>query len=270
MSTATEEQTHCIPLRRLAASSSLPQELKILLNQFGNQFWQLDATEIARIFSPINPPPSTLVDVAYSQLEQNPSDWPEDAEDTPFHQRLADSLSDFLNASHLALDMANPPIIERDERWYSRLRFMRLGNGSCATHSRNHGPIKPEAVGGISFRDFTLAIPVKLDKDWPAIVAQAARSAQLLYSMCNMRKFGIIIGFRHTTLELRFLIVHRGGVTASKPLSVVEEGGKKDILRVFLSMLTWRIEEDAGVYTSQIDFSKGFFPSKSSLEREMK
>ena len=32
-------------------------------------------------------------------------------------------------------------------------------------------------------------------------------------------------------------------MTASKPLSIVEEQGKKDVLLVFLSILTWRSEE---------------------------
>ena len=62
-----------------------------------------------------------------------------------------------------------------------------------------------------------------------------------------MKKFGLVIGFQHTTLNLRFFIIHRGGMTASRPLSIVEEQGKKDVLRVFLSILTWRSEEDTGV-----------------------
>ena len=93
-----------------------------------------------------------------------------------------------------------------------------------------------------------LAIPVKLDEDWLAVVAQAARSTQLSYSACRLRKFGLIIGgSRHTALELRFLIVHPGGVAVSKPLSVVGEQG---ILHVFISMLMWRPEEDAGILDS--------------------
>lgn len=112
--------------------------------------------------------------------------------------------------------------------------------------------MKREAVDGIYFRAFSqlvdLAISVKLDEDWLAVVAQAARSTQLSYSACRLRKFGFIIGGScHTALELRFLIVHPGGVAVSKPLSVVGEQG---ILRVFISMLMWRPEEDAGILDS--------------------
>jgi hypothetical protein len=236
---------------RLAASSSLPPELKILLNELGSGFWQFDATRIAHMLSPDVTPPSDLVDVAYSQLKQDSSDWPRDVEDFSFHEPLLISLNDFLNASHRALDLSDPPIVGRDERWCSGLRFMGLGNENCDVHGGDHGAVKREALGGISFRETgpgaELAVGVKLDEDWPAVVAQAARSAQTLFWARQHRKFGLVIGFRHTTLELRFLIVHRGGVTASKALSVVEEGERKDILRIFLSMLMWRTEDDAGM-----------------------
>lgn len=239
----------------LAASLSLPTELKYLFNEFRG-FWQFDATRIAHMLSPTVTPPSILVDVAYSLLKQNPSDWPKDAEDTSFHEPLVDSLNDFLNASHLALDTSNPPIIDREDRWYRGLRFRLLGDGTCNLHSPTCTPIKREAVGGISFGDASrgveFAVPVKLDEDWPAVIAQAARSAQILYSMNSWRKFVLIIVFRHPTLELRFLILHRGGLTASKPLSVVGEEGKKDILRVFLSMLMWENGEDAGLCPDQM------------------
>lgn len=223
----------------------------MLLNEFRNRSWQFDAAGIAQMLSPTVIPPSDLVDVAHSMLERNPPNWPKDADDSEFCKPLVDSLNKFLDASHRALDLSDPPIIERSARWYSDLRFMQLGDRSFGAYNHGHGAIKPEAVGGISSRRtgqrLELVIPVKVDEDWPAVVAQAARSAQVLYSACHLRKFGLVIGFRYTTLELRFLIIHRGGITVSKPLSVVEEQGRKDILRVFLSMLTWRSEEDAGV-----------------------
>lgn len=250
MSTGTCWLASRAPTRPLAGSSSLPPELKNLLNQFGGAFWQFDATEIAHMFSPTYSPSSTLVDVAYSLLKQDSSAWPKGPEDATFHKPLVDSLNDFLKASHLALDLSDPPIISMGERWYSGLRFMPFVDGTCSTHDRDRGPVKREAVGGVFFREgeeTELAIPIKLDEDWPTVVAQAARSAQILLATCPSRKFGVVIGFRRTTLELRFLISHRGGLTGSKPLSVVEEKGKRDILRVFLCMLMWRTKEDAGM-----------------------
>lgn len=240
-----------IPMGPAIGSSSLPPELKTLLNQIGNKTWQFDAAQIAQMLSPAAIPPSGLVDVAYSLLEVERPEWPEGAEDSSLHEPLVGSLNDFLAAAHRALDLSDPPIIERGARLYRGLQFAQLGDGSCRAHGRNCGVVKREAVGGVYFhgvgQGIGLAIPVKLDEDWPAVVAQAARSAHILYSACRLRKFGLVIGFRHTTLELRFLIFHRGGVTASKPLSIVEEQGKKDILRIFISTLTWRSEEDAGI-----------------------
>jgi hypothetical protein len=248
MATHSHRSSSDIPTGRPTVTSSLPPELRALLNQFGNKFWQFDATSIAQMLSPSVTLPPNLVDIAHSMLDQKPSDWSKDTKDGPFHEPLVGFLNNLLNASHRALDLSDPLIIERDERWYSGLRFMQLGDGSCTVHGQGRGAIKREALGGISFRKTEeLAIPVKLDEDWPAVMAQAARSAQILYSACHLRKFGLIIGFRYTTLELRFLIVHRGGVSASKALSVVEEQGKKDIIRVFLSVLTWRTKEDAGI-----------------------
>ena len=58
-----------------------------------------------------------------------------------------------------------------------------------------------------------------------------------LYSARCLREFGLIIGFRCITPELRLLIVPPGGMMASKPLFIVEEQGKKDTPRVFISML---------------------------------
>jgi len=240
-----------VPLRRLATSSSLPPELKALLNELGDQFWQFDATKIAQMLSPTVTLPPNLADTAHSLLKQKPSNWRKDTEENAFYEPLVNSLNDFLDASHRALDLSDPLIIERDARWCAGLRFVQLGDGSCGAHGQDLGPIKREAVGGVSFRKadrpVDLVMAVKFGENWPAVMAQATRSAHLLYSVCHVRKFVLVVGFRYTTLELRFLIFHRGGVTASKPLSVVEEEGQKDILRVFLSMLMWRTEEDAGI-----------------------
>ena len=86
-----------IPMGPLAASMSLPLELKTLLNEFGNTFWQFNIREFVQILSANITPSSDLVDVVYSQLKQHPSDWPNCSEETPFHQPLLDSLNNFIN-----------------------------------------------------------------------------------------------------------------------------------------------------------------------------
>ena len=74
------------------------------------------------------------------------------------------------------------------------------------------------------------------------MVAQALRSARAMWSACPMRKLWLVIGFQHTT-STSVSVIHRGGATASKPLSIVEEQGKKNVLLVLLSILKWRSEE---------------------------
>ena len=232
-----------IPMGHLASASFLPPELKIALNDFGNRFWQFDAAAIAKMLSPSAALPSTLVATAYSLLDQKLSDWPEDTDESLFHGPLVDSLNDFFDASNRALDLSNPPVIERDARWHAKLRFTQIIIG----YREDYGV--SEGIGGMQDTDRgrKLTIPVELEEDWLPMVAYVIRAARVLWSECPMRKFGLFIGFQHTTLNLRFFIVHRGGMTASKPLSIVEEQGRKDILLVFLSVLTWRSEEEAGI-----------------------
>ena len=105
-----------------------------------------------------------------------------------------------------------------------------------------------------------LAIPVKLDEGWLAIVARALRSARILGFACPMRKFGVVIGFQHTTPNACFSIIHRGGVMASKPLCIAEEQGKKDVQRVSLSILAWRSDEILGSQSSSAMVSLSAFP----------
>lgn len=234
-----------IPMGRLASSSSLPPELKTLLNEFGNRFWQFDAATIANMLSPSAALPSSLIATAYSLLDQNLSDWPEDTDENSFHGPLVDSLNNFFDASNRALDLSDPPVIERDARWHAELRFVQV----IIAYRQEFGALKTGAIGGMrdTGQRLELAIPVELDSDWLSMVAYVVRVARVLWSECPMRRFGLFIGFQYTTLKLRFFIVHRGGMTASEPLSIVEEQGKKEILRVFLSVLTWRSEEETGI-----------------------
>ena len=233
----------------MASSSSLPPELQIALNEFRNNYWQFDAVAIANMLSPSVTLPSTLVATAYSLLKQNLPEWPKDTEEESFYRPLVDFLNDLFDASNRALDLSNPPIIDRDARWYAGLGFALLIDGARKTDGLEFGINKYEVIGGVRETDeeVEVAIPVQLGEDWLTVVAKAIRQAQISWSIFPARKFGLSIGFQYTTLDLRFFIIHRGGLTASKSLSIVEEQGKKDILRIFLSVLTWRSEEDTGV-----------------------
>jgi len=65
-------------------------------------------------------PPSNLVGVAYSLLEQKPSDWPNGGEGSSFHEPLVDSLKDSPDTSYRNLDLRDPLIIESHFIAYDR------------------------------------------------------------------------------------------------------------------------------------------------------
>ena len=115
-----------------------------------------------------------------------------------------------------------------------------------------------------------LAIPVQLDEDRLAIVARALRSSRILGFACPMRKFGVVIGFQHTNPNAGFSIIHRGGVTASKPLSIVEEQGQKDVQRVSLSILAWRSDEILGSQSSSAMVSLSTFSLEHAVRGTMR
>ena len=78
------------------------------------------------------------------------------------------------------------------------------------------------------------------------MVNQATTYARCLFSASPSRHFAVVLGFRHTKTELRFLVFHRGGLTGSHHLSVKDERGQEDMLHILLSILDWRSVEDAG------------------------
>ena len=89
-------------------------------------------------------------------------------------------------------------------------------------------------------------VPVEVEANWAPIVIQAATYARCLFGARPSRQFSVVLGFRHTVAKLRFLVFHRGGLTGSKPCSVKDPQGRKDILRIFFSILRWTSVNDAG------------------------
>ena len=91
-----------------------------------------------------------------------------------------------------------------------------------------------------------MLLPVEVGADWAPIVNQAATYARRLFSASPSRQFAIVLGFRHVDAKLRFLVFHRSGLMGSQPFSVQGIQGRKDILRIFLSILGWTSANDAG------------------------
>ena len=86
------------------------------------------------------------------------------------------------------------------------------------------------------------------------MVNQAATYARCLFNASPPRQFAVVLGFRHSRAELRFLLFHRRGLTGSHPLSVNTESGQEEMLRILLSILNWRFVEDASILELYNDF----------------
>lgn len=240
-----------------------------LSDEIYNYTWAFDAQRVAKMLSATDKcPPAPLVNVAHRSLEgKAPPIWPANCPVRAWNAPLAKFLNDCVDACNQALD-EHPRSAPRDSRFYHRLKFIAYGKPT-AEGVEGASPLKPDVVGGLdlvpgeqvawrlghtSESIKQALIPVDLEMDWSHMVAQAAVYARCLFSATSSRQFALIIGFLPSRAELRFLVFHRSGLTASKPCSVNEPRGRWDILRMFLSILEWTSLNDAGF----LDFFNGF------------
>jgi len=203
-------------------------------------------------------PSDTLVNSAYKALtKKGRLKWSTTGAEWQWCYRIAMFLNRCVDSCHGVLD-GSPVHAERDRRWYDRLKFIvydEVTEGGIEGTS----PTKPDLVGGLDLKPGKrvawspkdphtnqVLLPVEVNENWVSVVVQAATYARCLFSASPSRQFAIVLGFRHTEVELRFFVFHRSGLTASKPFSVKGGQGQKDTLRVFLSILNWASANDAG------------------------
>jgi hypothetical protein len=133
-----------------------------------------------------------------------------------------------------------------------------------ATQDRVLGafPLKPDGAGSNGLRKdetrlwwrpksghrrSTMEIPVEVKGSWRELVSQAGTHARALMTARPLRQFSLVIAYNHACQELRFLVFHAGGLTSSRALRPNQRGDHKDILRLFLALLTWETPGDAGL-----------------------
>jgi len=198
--------------------------------------------------------------------------WPTVGSERPWYTPLAVFLNNCVDVCHGALDSHGST--KRDHRWYNRLKFI-VYDRPTEDGVDGASAVRPDLVGGL---DLVLGervawspqdsltkqalLPVEVKENWALMVAQAATYARCLFSDSPSRQFALVLGFRHTTAELRFLVFHRSGLTASKSFSVASKEGQKDILRVFLSILRWASPNDAGFLEFCDDFDMSLLRHK--------
>lgn len=93
-------------------------------------------------------------------------------------------------------------------------------------------------------------IPVAVLDQPQSLILRCIAYARRLFHVSPSRSFPLVLSFRPDIHELRLLIFHRGGLTASKPLDVRRRPDHEDILRLFLSILLWTTPKDAGFIAS--------------------
>lgn len=92
---------------------------------------------------------------------------------------------------------------------------------------------------------------MEVGEDWKATIVQVATHARRSISESSMRTFVLVLGCNCETSTLRFLIFHRGGLTASEECNIAEHDGLEETMRLFLTLASWGTAEEAGVITSR-------------------
>jgi hypothetical protein len=175
---------------------------------------------------------------------------------------FAKFLTECVKMCHEALDKQNgfPP---RQDRWYKDLEFT-VGK-SAVDGVEGAAFLKPDITGGKGISVLAeerlywkppaekpthrITLPVEVKKHWRAMISQAATYARCLFSASPMQRFVLTLAFNQESNMLRFLVFHRGGLTASNEYDITKSDGLKEIARLFLTLASWGTAEEAGVIT---------------------
>jgi len=253
-----------------------------LLKELHDHAWEFEARRVTEMLS-INGkgPTETLVKSAYNALrkvlKEQASGWPTAGTELAWYPPIATFLNNCVSVCRDALrDSKSASEIDFHPLLYDLLKFI-VYDKITEDGVEGTSPIKLDLVGDLDLghddrvarstqnpRTKQMLLPVEAGVDWAPMVLQAATYARCLFSASPSRQFAVVLGFRHTKVELRFLVFHRGGLTGSKPLPVKDGPGQKDILRILLSILNWGSAEDAGFPGFCNDFETFLFRHKDN------
>lgn len=153
----------------------------------------------------------------------------------------------------------------KNGRFYALLRFFDRGNNPMADGVYGANPLKPDVVGisgeecpsklwwrpATMKRADTAEVPYEVKESWAELINQAATYARCLFSASPLRSFALVLAYNQAQHSFRFLVFHRGGLTASTPISflTIREQGpdQTNFLRLLISLLTWESRGDAGL-----------------------
>jgi len=249
---------------------------QVVADELADATWHMDPVTLARALSRktrrADVPPLTIdgvdnfdhYDIEIDQLDElldnavkalNPKYY-EHLPTNPTEQEHYKPLMAFLNACVAACRS-----VYTESKFYKLLNFI-VFNHPTRDGVRGASPLKLDGAGanGLSSketrlwwrppsgdRSSTIEIPVEVKAKWAELVSQAGTYCCVLTSARPLRQFSLVLGYNHTSHELRFLLFHAGGLTASPGLCLRDPKHHKNILHLFLSLLTWKTPGDAGL-----------------------
>ncbi|KAF9040341.1 hypothetical protein BDP27DRAFT_1347465 [Rhodocollybia butyracea] len=183
-------------------------------------------------------------------------------------RKLESEHSDRLEYYNIDIDKLEP-VIEKASHHFPVERAFYPGlcnflNGcvnSCATALRHHEPNRPVFLQRLKFFTWHKTEPLKPDlagsfcDEAPSelywsppsggtqmkIPVEVKRTyARSLFSAAPLRQYALVLGYNQKDRDFR------GGLTASKPLKLEDVNDREDVVRLFMSIFTWKDRGDAG------------------------
>ncbi|KAH8087188.1 hypothetical protein BXZ70DRAFT_1011659 [Cristinia sonorae] len=183
--------------------------------------------------------------------------WPNTSQEPPFYEPLAKFLNACVAACKGIIQEQSPHALE--DLFHRDLAFIVFDRPT--KDSIDGAPaVKPDLAGGNGYcagddlwwsppaaeKEHQMNLPTEVKWELVDLIRQCCTYGRALFSACPSRAFALVLAFCHKTAELRFLIFHRGGLTASTPCSVKDAAGRKGIVQMLLSVLLWKEPRDRG------------------------
>ncbi|KAJ3769434.1 hypothetical protein FB446DRAFT_812091 [Lentinula raphanica] len=156
-------------------------------------------------------------------------------------------------------------LAEMKEKYWPLLVFHKY-NKDMGDGIDGAAPLKPDIAGtGTKVRPSTcywklpsdvseqdqsrvaIKIAVEVKADWPKLLWQSATYGRAEMATIPLRSFSLVIAINHIKHDLRFLIFHHGGITATKALSLRDDDDRNKICLVMMSIIFWQTPADAGI-----------------------
>nr|GAT57736.1 predicted protein [Mycena chlorophos] len=204
---------------------------------------------------------ANLVEAASSKLEET-FDWRRLEVNGIESIQHYTALANFLNACLTAVR----EVQQDDGSFYKNLRFLVYDqetgdgvagasplkpdvvglNGTCPTHDAATLKIHEKLSWSVPPSDTPIDIPVEVKGRWSQLVYQAATYARCMFSAEPLRNSALVFGFNQDTLEFRFLLFHRGGLSASTALDLHKREGRAGVVRVLAALLRCHHRRELG------------------------